>query len=272
MAYDWANYIYRRNLAISAPDDVPAWHPVTVNLTPILRTNGKTLSSYEDIEVGYKVAEADIQPLYRVIEEDPDGSINITFQLQEDLVANELLEDLYFVYYGNLFLVDPPVRPVPTYPDNAIYSGDFAMHSLWPLSVDHSHTMLSYTRPGEQWEDGVSSHRGARASLRTYATNMRIISFRDLNAGIAEVQIDGGAWVESDIFATTNSVEPVFEVLNLSGYETHEMRIRVSGRRQPASQDDKINIERVEYRKPVECVDLGEEVNGLSWTSSVGGN
>lgn len=109
-----AKYIYRRNVSIQAPlgESVSAGHPVIVEIPKTVLTPGrKVREDFEDVEVIY-VVNAELYHLYREVRLKEDGAIEIAFELQGDLEKGAFVEDQYFIYHGNLDLVDQPLRPL----------------------------------------------------------------------------------------------------------------------------------------------------------------
>lgn len=278
MTWWQGDYVYRRKLSLFSPVDVPAGHGAHAVFSKVLSDNGKVRGDLEDIEVIYVDPDGVESPIYREVSED-DYGIYVSFNLQELLESGQDTVDKYYLYYGNLNLSNQVTRP----------SGDI---TAWALTTDMRDTEgfgeggfgegefgdtssvvtgpISYTRPGEHWKDGVSSHALARASLVSFVSDFRIVSEKDFDKSIMEVQVDGEDWSEVDLFARQNSIEPVFEELGLDA-SLHEIRIRVSGRKNVSALGDEVNIVRIEYNRPISIVDIGEEVDDLVWSSSVGG-
>jgi len=283
MAWWNESYFYRRHVSITAPPEpVPSSHIVTCVLDRVLLDNNKVRSDFEDIEVIYENAEGDSLQLYRLVDMEED-EIHVTFQVIEDLDADEAVTGRYKIYYGNPDLINTeqrlqPLLPSETlFPDETLYPADAI--NPWPVGVGATDTSgeggyghLTYTRPGEHWQEGVSSTRYARASLLIYATAFRIVSTVNREQAIMEVQIDGGDWQDVDLYSEEEiEYQSVFEADGLDPDVIHEVRIRVSGRSNIASLGDTINLRGIEYVKPVKANDAGEEVNEVEWSSYVGG-
>lgn len=281
----WWNsgYFYRRKLKIIAPPEpVPAGHIVTCHLDEVLINNNKVRWDYEDIEVIYENEQGEIFQLYRIVDEVEDG-LDVSFQVVQGLDKNQIIEDRYHIYYGNpdLLNITPrlqPLLPAETlFPGVNLYPADTI--NSWPVGVLATDTsgvggygFFTYTRPGEHWQDGFSSTRNARANLMIYATQFRIVSTVNRFQAMMEVQVDGGQWYLVDLFSEEEiEFKAVFELDGLDPDVIHEIRIRVTGRANTASQGDTINIQGIEYVKPVKAFDMGEEVNEEVWTSNVGG-
>lgn len=252
-------YIYRRNLSMVSPTTVPAGHPATVKLAKSLFTQGKTRPDYEDIEVVYVTDDA--TPVLQVVDrivEDNALTIDVTFNLQEGMITGEEVNERYYVYYGNLNLTNQIARPSQ-------------LIESWPVTIAHDDGIITYTRPGEHWEDGRSNTPRARANLVFYGTQVRLVSEVGFYQALLEAQVDNSDWETVDLFSTTPEVKTVYEKFDLDPETKHELTLRVVGDSNLNSLGDSVNIVSVDYRKPVIITDLGEQVNDLVWSSSVGG-
>lgn len=255
MAWWHNDYLYRRKISIQAPpEDVPSGHPVTVVVGKVISTNSKVREDLQDLEVVYN----DIDKLYREVVTLESGDFEISFNLQEDIAASATSLGKYYVYYGNPDLANA----------EALLTGSITQ---WPVSLLHSDDKIAYTRPGEHWEEGISVEEGARITFRIWGTRFRLISEVGPDKAIMEVQIDGGDWEDVDLFSPTAAEEAVYEKDGLSTAFEHEIRIRVSGRRNESSLGDEVNLKRVEYYKAIVNTDQGEEVTTLPWASITGG-
>lgn len=303
------NYFYRRRLTITAPPEpIPQTHIITAHLGEVLLENGKVRHDFEDIEVIYEKTpqeplyqddldeldyeDADFETtddteliqMHREVTHDENG-IHVTFQIQAPMEPHEILENKYRIYYGNptlknqLSRLSPILMSGTLFPNSDLYMTDTI--NPWPEGVDYDNTgvgggygRISYTRPGEHWKDGVSSTPLARASLLIYATAFRVVSAVGPDKAIMEVQVDNGEWQEVDLFRPEEEAEEfasVYEEFDLSPNWIHEIRVRVLGRANTSATGDEVNIKGIEYVKPVQATDDGEEVNEDSWSSYVGG-
>jgi len=299
------DYIYRRKVRIEAPSkSVPRGHPIHLPLGNVLRNNNKVREDFLDIEVVYIDEDDESHQLYRQVDESED-SLVVTFQLQENLPASAVLEDSYKVYYGNpeLFDISPRQSPIEItdvfpnpdlYPEEELILGGWTWGGIpftwggltwgwdsdaieggyinpWPARLTHD--QINYTRPGNHWVDGFSSHRLARATVLIYATAFRVISSTGPDKAIMEVQVNGGRWSPIDLYAEEHTeYDAVYEEHGLDPYRMNEIRLRVAGRGNVHRIGDSVNIRGIEYVMPLVSQDMGEEVNdNVVWSSSFGG-
>jgi hypothetical protein len=268
-----SQYLYRRQLRIVAPfdEDVAAGHPVRVNLPSILIKNRKVRSDLEDLEVVY-VEGASITHLGRAVLLHSDNTIDVFFNLVKGMDAGDFVEGEYYIYYGNLFLEAQPIRPTIV-PDDVIFPSlelteqyDF---NNWPAQLQFDSPRVSYTRPGEHWRDGRSTVPNSRVNILLNAFSLRIISEVGPDQGILEVQIDGQPWEEVDLFSPIVEVKPVYTTYGLSS-SLHELVLRSSGRSNPSSFGEEVNLQEIEYYKSVIGFDMGENVVSLFWKTAAG--
>lgn len=263
-------YIYRRELSLRAPEheSVPSFHPVEVHLDWVLFDNGKLRTDFADVEVVFH-SDDESTHLYREVEALESGLV-VRFQLVAGLTEGTISDGEYYVYYGNLDVENVPNRP--DYVTIGVTDDEEKpLRGAWPISLTHNDSLIAYTRPGEHWREGVSSHPLARATTQIYCNKFRIMSEVGLEYGMMEVQVDGGAWEEVNLYRRTPGIIAVYELDGLDPNELHEIRIRVMGQMSPQSLDSKVNVKSIEYSKPVISSDVGEQVNDLMWSSSLGG-
>jgi hypothetical protein len=260
----WWNseYPFRHSIKLDAitADVFPAGHPITLVMPRAkLVDTGKLRSDLEDLEVVYYNAQS-ATPSYTVLGREAvtvDQNIEITFNVVSSFSG--VIQDRYFVHYGNPLLEDQPARPsivVPT----------------WPVAVTSAGVGVSYTRPGEHWKNGASSTKDAVATFVFHGSKVRLISKKNPNAGVALVSVDGGAWEQASMYSPT---EVTTEVYSKTGLEAgqHDIRVRVSNYKDPMSGGKEINVVRFEYRRTLTATDTGEELDPtLFWQSyTVGG-
>lgn len=249
------NYPYRRQLSIVPDEDIEAGYIVRFDL-PVAITieSGKVIPlDQEDLEIVYY--DPDPVVLGRSVEV-IDDQILVAFSVGTD-VAEDTVNLDHFAYYGNPDLIDAPSRPV-------------FVDDLWPsdVTIDDG---ISFTRPGEFWIDGVSEVMNAKATFTFGGTAVRISAIKGPNAGIAEVQIDDGAWEDVDLYqVTTSAPTVVYEVTDLVDV-AHTIRYRVSGRKDSRSTSTAVNLTMIEYAKRVPIEELGEEILELTWSTHSGG-
>lgn len=258
MTWFQTEYLYRRKISLSSKVDVAAGLPARAYLPIVVDTNGKVRSDLEDIEVVYVDPQGDNQLIARSVEKTVDNII-VSFLLQEDLESDDVLTDRYYVYYGNPDLKNQPSRPTATIPD-------------WPSTTPHDGGLISYTRPGEHWKDGVSSTAGSRMSLLLYTTKFRLKSEKGNNKGRFKIRVDFEDWEEIDLFSDATSQEYVWSIEGLSAEEVHELKVTVLPDSNPSSLGSEVNVISVDYESPAVGTDLGEEITTLSWSVSSGGD
>lgn len=245
----WNNsYPFRRRLQIVGPSTgAPLHHPAIFTLDKTKTVSmGKMLADYSDLAVVYNNTNIGRGTTTS------GSNVLVEFDLQTALTASQVVDDTYYVYYGN----DTPLAQ-PAFVSN-----------LWPLVVLESDIGVTYTSPGEDWIDGVASKRSARATFSFTGDQVRIVSNIGKDKGVAEVQLDNNDWQSVDLYHTSTLASIVYAVTSLSD-TTHTLRVRVSGHQNPASNGSTINIVRFEYRKNVHVIDLGEQINdNFTWSST----
>lgn len=261
MAWWNISYPFRRHLSLVGPSGgIEAQHPIT-HIIPLSISidSGKVRNDLLDLVVLYYSASA-ATPTWSVIPTNAQivgDNIQVQFPLQADIEEGEVIDNSYYIYYGNSDL-----EATPTY---LSYTPD-----PWPVELGFADAGISYTRPGEHWNLGISNGVGAKATLAFYGNKVRIIGNKGANWGIAEIQIDDGAWQDVDYFAVLDSfnVEIFSVTLNKA---KHTIRVRDAGKHNPSAYSSSVNIVRFEYSKGIESLDLGEEINDFEWSSSIGG-
>lgn len=258
-----STYLFRRPLDITFDADaIPSGHPIEFELSTLNTLEmGKIRSDLADIEVLY-------------LNDDDEGEVLastatqtdtiITVRFTADFSISESVSDRFYVYYGN----DSLYREA----DDVIY-----VESLYPISVGPDAQELSYLRPGEEWVNGVSSIRGSIATVTTYMDKVAIRFQKSLNGGIAEIQLDDGAWEPYDLFSATTITEDVYVVDDIPLIETededgvvtsssiHTVRIRVSTQKSPRSSGYEVAIDRVLYERYIVATPGSEEIVTLPW-------
>lgn len=253
----WFNtaYLFRRQIELSSPDGAPIGHTVGF---PLVFTD-KERPDLEDIEIIYVHPNGSTSPLGHLISlPATPGTMDIEFPLFAPL-APGIVDSNYFVYHGNFHLTDIPLRP--TY-----------VPSTWPISVGFDDLGISYTRPGEHWEKGVSAIKNAVATYVFYAASVQLVSTTGPDQGIIISQMDQSPKIRIDLYSPfTTAGVVVYEWDGLDD-SNHVLALQTSGLKNPGSSRFTINIVGFNLTKFITVKDDGEEISDqLSWTSSLGG-
>lgn len=244
---------FRRKLQITAPSEyegVPVGHPLTVRLNSSLIEMNKLRSDFVDLVTTYN----GLQIPRKVTQ--IDSEIDVEFQVQSLLTANQVYTDSYYIYYGN--------------PTSTLIQPSYVVND-WPVSVSADGLRVSYTNPGEDWADGISNARQAKAVFSFNGTKVRLISNLGPDYGIAEIQLDNDVWTSVDLYSKQLVPDAVVFQNSFLTPGDHSLRFRASGFRNAGSTNNRINIVRFDYMKNVQAIDLGEEVDDFTWSSSLGG-
>lgn len=262
----WNNaYSARRNLKITAPPDgLPKNHPITVFVPKSIYTQGKVQSDLKDLEVLYLVDT--VPDVWRRLPRSVESVSNyyrIRFLVQDDLGGGSSTES-YYVYYAN------PFR-------NAVYPlGNPYIYSIseldWPLEALYSDSSVSYTRPGEHWKSGESDTPEAKASFQFYGPQVKIIMDKGPSFGIVEVQVDSSGWEEIDLYNPTLLQSQEIFLKGQLGDGIHNVRIKVTGRKNPASSSANVKLKSFKYKKHSIAQDLKEDqYSNYNWSGRIAG-
>jgi hypothetical protein len=263
----WWNDAYsaRRNLRITAPPDgLPKNHPITSFIPKNIYDQGKVQSDLRDLEVLYLVSTIpDVwRRLPRAIES-VSNYYRVRFLLQEDLAKDEST-DLYYVYYAN------PFRDT-VYPLGNPYAYS-SSEMDWPLEALYSNPLVSYTRPGEHWSLGESDVRDAKASFQFYGPQVKIIMDKGPGFGIIEVQVDSSDWEEIDLYNSTLLQSQEIFLKGQLGNGVHNIRVKVTGKKNPASTSAKVKLRSFQYKKHSVALDLKEDqYSNYNWSGRIAG-
>lgn len=241
---------YRRRLPVQAlTETVPIGHPVDVFVPlDVTQGQGKVREDLADVEVVYMDGAGQWRRLGRDVAIVGDA-MRVRFLTWDPIPAGEEAE--YFLHYGA-----PGSEGVgrPAFVDNQ-----------WAIVESHDGGRISFTRPTEDWRDGVSQRRGAQAALEFAGTSVRIVGVRSPDGGIAEVQLDGGPWESVDFFSITPVTEQVFAATDLSPGH-HKIRIRAAGRANPGSRGHEVQVMQMAYLTDVSVLPEKEEINvAVEW-------
>jgi len=259
-------YSVRRNLKITAtPDGLPSGHPITAFVSKEISNLNKVQSEdLKDLEVLYLVSTVpDVWRRLPRVYESVSNYYRIRFLLQEPLSANESTEE-YFIYYSN------PFRKTVYSLGNPYVSSSSELD--WPLQIGFSDQLISYTRPGEHWVLGESSTQDARASFEFYGPQVQLIMDKGPNFGIIEVQVDLLDWEEIDLYNSTDLQSQSIYVKSQLSDGPHIIRVKVTGKKNPASSSNNVKLRSFKYKKHSVAIDLGEEqYNKFGWSGRIAG-
>lgn len=253
---------FRRDLTITTEDrgDIPEGHPLTVYLSYDLITKGKVRDDLRDIEVLYLSSLVpETWVILRKEAEIVDNQIRVRWDAEAEIEAGNVVEDTYYIYYGNSSLSGKPKVATYSYVD-------------YPISISYIDQQVMFSGSVGDWIDGASEVPLVRATVPVRAEQIQIYANTGPANGIAEVQVDDGAWESVDLFSneTLNS-QMVWETTDLSDAR-HTIRYRVSGRANPAATGRSVNLNMIKYKKHGIVEDVREEVDeSLMWSSVIGG-
>lgn len=256
MADAWWNdkYFIRRQLIIT-PDigtTIEAGYPLFARFDYItFRNSNKVREDLADIEVLY-INYDSASPVWAFLPKEvyfADTSIYIKFNAVEriSLPSNE-----YYIYMSNPTLVGQPVVAAYT-------SADYVIHTSIASGLG-----LTYTRPTEDWIDGMSQKMGAKATFTFFGVNTRLVVEKGPDRGILELVIDNTTTVLIDTYALTETNAVVWpkndEPTGLT-LGKHYFRMRTTGDKNPSSTGTEVKIAQFEYSRYTQGVDNGEEIN-----------
>lgn len=251
MTITWwrTEYPIRRNIKISTAGkfNILAGYPLTVayNFTTLIGNN-KARADFADIEVLYLDNDVwQVVPSYKFLQGE---FLYIQFNAVENILD---VNNKYYVYMGNPSLVNRPTQVTYT-------SSDYA------IDTSVNGTGLSFTRPLEDWKDGISTVADAKAAFSFYGINARCIVRKGPDRGLMELKVDNSPAINID---TYNPVYMDSIVYTSSGLELsqHDIRLRATGDKSKYSAGTSIQIVKFQYSRFVQGIDQGEEINpGLS--------
>jgi hypothetical protein len=245
---DWWNtsYSLRRNIRFNPSTDleIGAGYPLTISFNyNVLINSNKVRPDFADIAIIHWNGTTST-PVPREI-----SIVGEDVFIQFNAVAPITVTNTdYYVYMANASMYNAPT--VAEY-----VPADYVIDTS-----DTSGVGLSYTRPTEDWINGVSTTDNARASFMFFGINARLVVEKGPNRGILELIIDNQNPVEIDCYAATVSQQPVYSTSGLA-LARHNIRMRVTGSKNQASIGSSVKIVKFEYSKYVLGIDLGEELN-----------
>lgn len=252
------DYLYRRVLEFTvSPTGLPEDHIVTVHVPKNIYYQGKTRGDYEDIEVLYleTVVPENWVKLGRLITEE-EYTLKIDTAIPVDLDGNSFNSRRLFVYYGNPRLTDVTSRPAYTLDE-------------YPLTAAYDSKYVTYTR---NWNDGTSDTPREKAVFVFYGPHAKVQCYVGTEEGIAEFQIDNGAWTSVDLYRHEETHQEVVFSTGELGEGRHQLRTRVTGQKNPASKNTRVRIAEFNYRNHSVWEDIKEEHDEtLLWGGSMVG-
>jgi len=260
-----SSYSCRRNLTIVAPPDgLPSGHPISAFIPSQVYYQGKVQASFNDLEVLYlssEIPEVWIK-VPRVVEK-VSNYFRVRFNLREEISDSEENGN-YYIYYSNPF-------KETSYSTGNPYSTSIDELD-WPLSVGYDSENISYTRPGEDWVLGLSSTSNARATLQFYGPQAQILMDKGPNFGIVSVQVDSGEWYNIDLYSAALVQNSIIYTAYQLGDGMHEIRVKVSGSKNPASSSANCQLRGFNYKNHSVATTSNEEhYEGFGWNGIISG-
>lgn len=251
MAENWWNskYFIRRNITFK-PDSgtvIEAGYPLFVRYDYVTLINSNKLrSDLADIQVLYidrNLATPSWVPIPRNVYL-ADTGVYIQFNAVEKITTPSLE---YYVYMGNPTLSNTPVvdQYVPA---------DYIIDTSAASGLG-----LTYTRPNDDWVNGISQTVNAKATFVFYGVKARLAVQCGPDRGIIEIQVDNNAPFLYDCYRTTESQEYAWTASNLL-LGKHYVRMRATGDKNPSSSDSQIEIVKFMYSRYTQGIDGGEEI------------
>lgn len=257
---DWWNtsYYFRRNIVVDPNPLRPleAGYPIYVQLDHALYiSSNKLRSDFEDIVIVYQPLEgatpvemptpADWIVPHKVIYDVDDQYLQVVFNAVDPIVDENYD---YYIYFNNPTLTNV-IEP------DAFVDSDFVIEAT--PAVYNSN--LTFSRPNEDWIDGVSTVINARAALSFYGVNARLKLVKGPDKGIVEVRIDKEDPFYIDTFAQAESTVTAYTTSDLD-VAPHYMRLRVTGEKAPSSDGHGVEIAAFEYSNYEVGTLLDEEI------------
>ncbi len=251
---DWWNseYTLRRKLKVQLLNNetIPAGHPLTFSSTlEELADNNKFRDDYEDIEVVYW-NESGATPqwellAYQIEYDSETDTISITFNAVEDILEEN---SNYYIYSSNLTLFDKPTRP--SFEDSRYIT------ELTPSAGNG----IMFSRPTEDWLNGMSLASLARASINFYGKDLQISTRNGPDRGIFELIIDGESKGRFDTYGIEYEDTIMYTASDLE-IGDHFVRIRTTGNKSASSSNSIIEIVSFAYSTYIEAQTVEEEIS-----------
>lgn len=252
---DWWNgkYFIRRQLSFTSDtgSTIPAGYPLYVQFDYVTLINSfKVRSDFADLQVLYWDSTL-ATPAWQLLGRDVSivgANIVIKFNTVK---AITLPESNYYVYMGNSSLLTAPTTPTYT-------SADYVIDTSTASGLG-----LTFTRPTEDWENGLSQVVDAKATFAFSGISARIVMEMGPDHGIMQLKVDSNDPIFIDTFAATTSQVIVYTASDLI-VGKHYFRMQATNEKNPASTNNQIKIIKVQYSKFTEGIDQGEEIYSTS--------
>lgn len=257
----WWNgkYPIRRQIHIQAPTgvEIPQNYPVSLRLGSDITNNVR--SDFKDIEIVYCSDITAATPAFEVLPRSVRKTNNITtvkFDTQETFVG--LNNENYFIYYGNIKLLNTPERPAH-------------QDQEWPLSAPVGSVGWSFTNPGVHWVNGVSHQKGSVATFSFYGSRFRLVAKKRTDGGKAEIILNNESLGNFDFYGQEETIETIIERDDLLPGR-HTLRIKVLSQSHASSSGRFIDLKRIDYFTSLQCGSGRENLYPqLSWASTMVG-
>lgn len=264
-----ASYSIRRNLNIvntTSTGPIPEGNPIYIVLDFLkLNSLNKIRSDFDDLEVLFWDEEI-ATPAWTLLPRETiydynTGELTVVFNTVYEIQTEDTSN--YFLYYtnpsleGRIALEDDSFRPEY---ESAIYA----------QVATPQNGGIMFSRPTEDWLDGVSLKNNARAAFAFYGSNISILFEKGSDRGIVEVSVDGEVIDSLDTYSNITLQEYIY-TLELD-VAKHYVRFRVTGDKNPSSSDSIIKIVRIDYSKFFDATLDTEEIfsSNSSFTLVIG--
>ena len=255
---DWWNSAYsiRRNLKFSPAVDlqIQEGYPLTAIFKYAnLVSSNKVRPDFEDIEVVFWDPDLEENVLIPRLVSTSGEDIHVKFNSVTNIEEPELG---YYIYMANPSLSNGQ--------DRGLYEpADYVIDTSTNSGVG-----LSFTKPTEDWVDGLSQTSNAKATFSFFGVNARVIVQKGPDRGLLEVRVDQSTPIIIDTYSSTYTDQVVFTTSGLD-LGRHSIRMRVLGDKNESSNGTQIKIVKVQYSKYVLATDLGEELNPVLSTRRI---
>lgn len=247
------NYSIRRKLTVEDPDglSIVAGSPIYVVLPyAVFVSLSKIRSDFEDFEILYwddALATPSWSLLSRsvVIDENAD-TVTIIFNTLYDIEGSD---EHYYMYINNYTLVGAEVR------------GEYVSSEYSTRITPSDGQSLTFSRPEEDWSNGLSLRDGARAAFSFMGKSVRLAMQKGPNRGIVEFRLDEQDPVIIDTYAVETSDDEIVYTTSSLDVGDHYIRIKALGTRSISSSDTAISVGYFEYSRYIEADINNEEVN-----------
>lgn len=263
---DWWNseYVLRRQLSIALiGESIQQGYPVTYSFNrDEFVSLGKIRSDFSDIKIVYwneNLATPQWELIGHSVYYDDIGTekVFITFNLVDEIDSDN---NNYYMYSCNPTLFDAP--------DSPLFEDSRYIVKLTPAEGNG----IMFSRPTEDWQDGVSLRSGARAAFNFYGRDFRIKVKTGPDRGIIDLYIDNQLENSYDTYSTSYEDVVIYSSADLE-IDSHFVKLVASGNKSPYSKDNIIEVVSFEYSDFVDVVSINEElVTSTKATNFIIGN